>query len=234
MKKVFNYFTLTEKIILSVSILIITLTFLIFDRKGYFNYVASIIGVVSLILNAKGNFIGQIIGIIFCTCYGIISFTYRYYGEVITYLCMTMPFAIISMISWIKNPFKNKKTEVTINNVKWIELFYILPIVLLITFGFYFILKYFNTANLLISTISIATSTIAVYFTFRRSPYFALAYSINDLVLIVLWLLASIDNIIYISVVGCFISFFINDIYGYIAWKRMYNKQQKELNETEF
>ena len=216
MKKVFNYFTLIEKIILSVSILIITLTFLIFDRKGYFNYVASIIGVVSLILNAKGNFIGQIIGMIFCTCYGIISFTYRYYGEVITYLCMTMPFAIISMISWIKNPFKNRKTEVMINNVKVIELFYILPIVLLI------------------STISIATSTIAVYFTFRRSPYFALAYSINDLVLIVLWLLASIDNIIYISVVGCFISFFVNDIYGYIAWKRMYNKQQKELNETEF
>ena len=227
MKKLFNYFTLAEKLIWLISTLIIILSFVIFDRTSYFSLIVSILGVTSLIFNAKGNFIGQIIGIVFCTCYGIISFSYSYYGEVITYFCMTLPFAIVSLVSWIRNPYKDKSNEVEINNVRLIELLYIFPAVILITFIFYFILKYFNTNNLLISTISIATSTIAVYFTFRRSPYYAIAYSLNDIVLIILWGLASIENTSYISIVGCFISFLINDIYGFIAWKKMYKRQQE-------
>ena len=154
MKKLFNYFTLAEKLIWLISILIIILSFVIFDKTSYFNLIVSILGVTSLIFNAKGNFIGQIIGIVFCTCYGIISFSYSYYGEVITYLCMTLPFAIVSLVSWIRNPYKDKSNEVEINNVRLIELLYIFPAVILITFIFYFILKYFNTNNLLISTCS--------------------------------------------------------------------------------
>ena len=95
-------------------------------------------------------------------------------------------------------------------------------------------IKYFNTANLLISTISIATSTIAVYFTFRRSPYFALAYAANDIVLIVLWVLASVYDIRYISVVVCFLAFFVNDIYGFVSWRKMKIRQQEITNSREF
>lgn len=50
----------------------------------------------------------------------------------------------------------------------------------------YFILRAFNTANIIPGTISVTTSFVAVYLTFRRSPYFALAYAANDVVLIVL------------------------------------------------
>ena len=225
MKKIVNYFTITELIILFLSILIISLTFFIFDGNNYFSYIASIIGICSLILNAKGNFIGQIIGIVFCTFYAIISYSYRYYGEVITYFGMTMPFAIVSLISWIKNPYKENKTEVTVNNVEPKEILIIIPLSLIITFIFYFILKYFNTSNLLISTVSVLTSTVAVYLTFRRSPYFALAYAINDVVLIILWTLASIENIGYVSVAACFLAFLINDIYGFIAWEKMRKRQ---------
>ncbi|MBR2891567.1 MAG: nicotinamide mononucleotide transporter [Bacilli bacterium] len=227
MKRLINYFSLTEKIIFISSILIISLAFFIFDGNGYVSFIASIIGVISLILNAKGNFIGQIVGIIFCTLYAIISFSYQYYGEVITYFGMTMPFAIVSLVSWIKNPYKDNKTEVSVNHVRLKEILLFLPVAIIITILFYFILKYFETSNLIFSTISVLTSTVAVYLTFRRSPYFALAYSLNDIVLIVLWTLASIENITYVSVVGCFIAFFINDIYGYIAWERMKKRQNQ-------
>ena len=94
-----------------------------------------------------------------------------------------------------------------------------------VTVLFYFILKYFNTSNLLISTLSITTSFIASYLTMRRSRFYALAYSLNDIVLIILWVLASIDNIEYISMVTCFIAFLINDIYGFINWTKLLNKQ---------
>lgn len=90
-----------------------------------------------------------------------------------------------------------------------------------VTVAFYFILKYFHTANMVPSTVSVATSFAAAYLTFRRSPYFALVYGMNDLVLIVLWVLAAMEEVRYISVVVCFIAFLVNDLYGYISWKKM-------------
>ena len=95
----------------------------------------------------------------------------------------------------------------------------------IITGIFYFILKYFNTANLIPSTISVTTSFVAVYLTFRRSPYFALAYASNDIVLIILWILASIYDAKYISVVVCFVAFLVNDIYGFVNWCKMKKRQ---------
>jgi len=95
----------------------------------------------------------------------------------------------------------------------------------LVTVLFYYILKYFETANLLPSTLSVTTSFLAVYLTFRRSPLFALAYASNDIVLIVLWVMASMLDARYISVVVCFAAFFVNDIYGYISWQKMKVRQ---------
>ena len=72
--------------------------------------------------------------------------------------------------------------------------------------------------------------TTAVYLTFTRSPYFALGYAANDVVLIVLWVLASIKDFSYISVVICFVVFLVNDIYGFVSWKRMQKTQQNDKN----
>ena len=77
------------------------------------------------------------------------------------------------------------------------------------------------------SALSVTTSFLAVYLTFRRSPYFALAYAANDVVLILLWILASAEEIRYLSVVVCFVAFLFNDLYGFINWRKMKKKQQK-------
>lgn len=76
----------------------------------------------------------------------------------------------------------------------------------------------------------LTTSFLAVYLTFRRSPYFALAYAANDIVLIILWILASLYDIRYVSVVVCFIAFFANDIYGFVSWRKMKTRQQEITN----
>lgn len=57
--------------------------------------IASCIGVSSLVFAAKGNVWSQILMIIFSILYGIISWQFRYWGEMITYLGMTMPMAIL-------------------------------------------------------------------------------------------------------------------------------------------
>ncbi len=139
---------------------------------------------------------------------------------------MTMPMAIISLIAWIKNPYKDNAPEVKVNHIKLRELIFALLLSTIVTVAFYFILRAFGTANLIISTVSVTTSFIAVYLTFRRSPFYAIAYAINDIVLMVLWALATLENLSYLSVVICFFTFLIIDIYGFISWIKM-DAQQK-------
>lgn len=226
-KSKLNYFSKTEIILWSSSVTLILISFFIFDRENYMTIFASLIGVTSLIFSAKGNPFGQLLMIVFSLLYGIISYTFSYYGEMVTYIGMTLPMAVFALVSWLRNPYNGNKAEVKVNTISRIEIVLMWALTGLITLIFYFILKYFNTANLVPSTISVTTSFIAVYLTFRRSPYFALAYASNDIVLIVLWVMASVSDIRYISVVVCFIAFLFNDIYGYVNWQKMKIRQNK-------
>ena len=97
---------------------------------------------------------------------------------------------------------------------------------LVVTIAFYFILKFLGTANLLFSTLSVTTSFTAAYLTMMRNPYYAVAYGANDIVLIVLWILATIENPIYFPMIFCFVMFLVNDVYGFINWQRMKKRQQ--------
>jgi len=164
--------------------------------------------------------------ILFSLTYGIISFKFSYYGEMFTYLGMTMPMAFFALVSWLKNPYNGNKSEVRVNTVSKKELIFMWIAAVIVTFIFYFILVAFNTANIVPSTISVTTSFLAVYLTFRRSPFFALAYAANDIVLIILWSLASTADIRYISVVVCFIAFLFNDMYGFFNWRKMKERQE--------
>lgn len=225
-KALFTYFTKGELILWIFSLSVILISFLCFDRENYLTLTASLIGVSSLIFCAKGNPVGQILMIIFSLFYGYISYGFAYYGEMITYLGMTLPMSAFSLVSWLKNPYKGNKSVVEVNHLKKKEIPFMLLITLIVTAVFYFILRYFETANLIPSTLSVATSFAAAYLTFRRSPFFAFVYAMNDIVLIILWILATAKDISYLSVIICFAIFLINDLYGFFNWRKM-EKVQK-------
>ena len=226
-KRFVNYFTKAEIALWCISVLFVTVSFAIFDGENYLTFTASIIGVTSLIFNAKGNPFGQLLMVIFSVLYGVISYSFSYYGEMITYLGMTGPMALLALISWIKNPYKGKRSVVAVNRIGRKEIAFMLMLTVAVTAVFYFILAGFNTSNMLPSTLSVTTSFIAVYLTFRRSPLFALAYAANDIVLIVLWVLAAMQDIAYVSVIVCFVVFLVNDLYGFFSWIKMEKSQSK-------
>ena len=144
----------------------------------------------------------------------------------ISYLGMSAPMAGYALVSWLKNPNNGNKAQVSVHRLRIKEFIFVLTMSVPVTVGFYFILEYFDTANLLPSTVSITTSFIAVCLTALRSPYFALAYAANDIVLIILWTLAALSDISYLSMLICFIVFLVNDIYGYISWSKMQKRQE--------
>ena len=231
LKAIVKYFSVAEILLWICSVVMIVASFCIFDRENYLTLIASLIGVTSLILIAKGNPIGQLLMVAFSLLYGYISFAFSYYGEMLTYVCMTMPMAIFALISWLKNPYNGNKAEVKVNRLEKRDHIFMWVATIAITLAFYFILRAFDTKNIIPSTISVTTSFVAVYLTFKRSPFYAIGYAANDVVLIVLWILAATENLAYVSVVVCFVAFLANDIYGFISWRKMEKRQSKnEVN----
>ena len=213
-----------EKVLWLVSVLVITVSFLVSGGSDFLSLTASLIGVTSLIFIAKGYIIGQVLMVVFSVFYGIISFFFSYYGEMITYLGMTAPMAVMSMISWIKHPYKKTK-EVEVAKVTKTQMAAMLLLTVIVTAAFYFILRAIGNANLIISTISVTTSFIAAYLTFLRSEYYALGYASNDIVLIILWVLAAASDISCLPMVLCFVMFLFNDLYGFYSWRKMRKRQ---------
>ncbi len=181
---------------------------------------AALIGVTSLIFAAKGNVWAQILMIVFSILYGIISYRFRYWGEMVTYLGMTLPMAVWSMMTWIRNPSADNGSEVEIQRLNRKHIGGLVIFTAAVTVVFYYTLKALGTPNMVFSTISVTTSFLAASLTMLRSSYYALGYAANDIVLIVLWILASLKDPAYIPVVVNFSIFFLNDMYGFISWKK--------------
>ena len=191
---------------------------------------ATCIGVTALIFAAKGNVWSQILMTIFCILYAIISWHFHYWGEMITYLGMSLPMSVWSIITWAKNLSESGNSvaiqKLTLRHIVGLTIFGGFT-----TLIFYFILRALNTPNIVFSTISVTTSFLASALTLLRSSYYALGYASNDVVLIVLWILASFKNPVYLLVAFNFMIFFINDLYGFISWKKRETQISTDINQ---
>ena len=221
-----GYFTKGELALWGGSAGAILLAFALFDRGNWLTLAASLVGVTSLIFSAKGNPIGQGLMVVFSLLYGVISWQVAYYGEMITYLGMTMPMAVAALVSWLRHPYKGNRAQVQVDRLREGEWLLLALLTAAVTAAFFFILRAFHTANLALSTLSVTTSFAAVYLTARRSPWYAVAYAANDVVLIGLWLLAARWDRACLSVAVCFCAFLLNDLYGFLCWRRMHRRQQ--------
>ena len=221
----FKELTKFECILWIISLFVVSASCLMSKMQSPINCIASLVGVTALIFVSKGDVFGQFLTVAFSVLYAISAYEFRYYGEMITYMGMTAPMAVVSVVSWLKHPYENS-SQVKIEHLRKGQIINIVLSTLIITIFFYFILKYFSTPNLIVSTISIATSFSASYLTYLRSLFYAAAYSLNDIVLIVLWIMASFESISYLPMAFCFFMFLINDIYGFYNWGRMKNIQE--------
>lgn len=217
-----------ELILLLTSSSILIVSFLL-ARSHMLYLIASLVGLIALMYMAKGEPLGQILTIIFSVLYAIIAYRYRYYGEMITYLFMTLPSALIASIIWLRNPYNHFSRVVKVSKLNRFKIQMILILSIVITLLFYYVLKSLNTPNLLISTLSILTSFLASLLTFFRSRHYALFYALNDLVLMVLWTLATLSSLTYLPMIVCFGIFFIHDLYAFVNWKKIESNQLSSL-----
>ena len=116
--KSMNNLSKMEKLLWMTSLFIISVSFVILGSSDYLTILASLVGATALIFVGKGDAMGQFLTIVFAVLYSVISFQFRYYGEMITYLGMTMPSAIVAMINWIKHPYDEREVAVNVLSKK--------------------------------------------------------------------------------------------------------------------
>ncbi|MBQ7927044.1 MAG: nicotinamide mononucleotide transporter [Lachnospiraceae bacterium] len=212
-------------ILWGISMVMVVVSNLLTGTVDLVNLAATVIGVTALIFVAKGDVLGQVLTFVFAVLYSITSWRFRYYGEILTYLGMSAPIALLSVVSWLKNPYEKGKVEVKIQRLNRKQTVLLWGLTIMVTGVFGWMLYLLDTPNLLFSTISISTSFLASALMFFRNSNYALAYGANDVVLIILWVLASMENITYLPMVACFTMFLINDLYGYFSWRKRESSQ---------
>ena len=213
MNNPFSTLTKKEWLLWLCSLFIVLVSNILAANFDPLTLIAALVGVTSLVFAAKGNVWAQVLMIVFSILYGIISFRFRYWGEMITYLGMALPMAGL-------RPPAESGDAVAIQKLNLRQFAGLLASCVVVTVLFYRILAALDTPNLAFSTLSVITSFLAAALTMLRSSYYALGYAANDVVLIVLWLLASLTNSGYLPVAVNFIIFFFNDLYGFISWKK--------------
>ncbi len=227
-KNPFADLTKFEWILWGSSVCVTIISYFFSGNGGLLEMFSTLLGVTALIFVAKGYVIGQALTVVFGLFYAYISFECKYYGEMITYLFMAAPIALLATIEWIRHPYKGTKV-VEVSRVSKKQTLIMIILSIIITIVLHYVLKLFGTANLAVSTISVTTSFIAAYLTYLRSPYYAIGYATNDVVLIVLWVLMSIKDVSYLPMIVCFLMFLANDLYGFFNWRKLRETQKANL-----
>lgn len=226
LKNPFSSLSRNEWLLWVISVITVTLSNILSGQLSPVTLSGTLIGVTALVFLARGDVWGQILTVVFSILYSITSLEFCYYGEMVTYLGMTMPIALMSVVTWLRHPYEKDKNEVKIHKMTKRQIVVMLFMTATVTAIFYFILRHFNTANLFFSTVSVTTSFLASYLMLMRSSYYAVAYAANDVVLIILWILATLESIAYLPMIICFTMFFINDMYGFLCWKAREKRQK--------
>ncbi len=206
--------------------------FFISNEKSYLSLFASVVGVVSVMFTAKKLKFAPVLSIAYNLLYAAVAFTQSFYGEVIVYLCVLLPLSILTLVGWLKS---RKKEEVVVvpNKIKGKEIAILISLIAPVFAGMYFLLLALGTSNLLISTFSFVTALFAAYLLFRRNPFYAVIYSINSIILIVLWTITIINQgIQFLPMVINFALFFVLDIYAIFNWFKEKKQNKDDQNKN--
>ena len=186
---------------------------------------ASVFTCLCAIFTSKGKFIGVIFGLMPFYC--IAAYLQGFYGECLIFICLTVPLYVFALISWIRNQNPSQKA-IVINKIKLREWLLLFVAAVALFFALYFLLRAFNTQELIISTLSCTFATLAFYLSARRSKSAFILFMLSTVVFFILWLTPIINgNLTFIPLLFAGLMNFVNDFYGLYNWNRLEKSQAK-------
>ncbi len=193
-------------------------------KQSFMSCLYSITILICAFLLAKGKWYGYIFGVFGMLAYCYMSFLEHYWAEAVWHLVVTIPIYLISIFSWFRHQ-QNK--VVKIRKITKLEVtLFVLGLVIMCA-AIWIVLWAVNSPLAWSSAFAITFSFASNYLAMRRSNAAFVVWCLDDVFVIVLWLIPVINGeIALLNVAITTFAFLINDIYGVINWRRM-NKQQQ-------
>ena len=228
-KKFFKDIKWYEYLFVGIS-LVVMITLSIVFHSHIFYILSSTLGVVGVLFLTKVNVVGIFVGIVQIVFYSIISYLNGFYGEMVNNLCVTLPLYIANLITWLKNLY-SKNGQVKINSsISWKEVVAAIGVVAILSVGMFFVLDYFNTTMVFVSTLSFTFNTLAIYFLARRSSLNFVFYIFNNIANFTMWgtlIITTHDLSMLITLINVVVYFLLN-CYGLFNWFMTRKKQENE------
>ena len=219
MKKYLDSWNKFEIILFSLSILLIFGIGFILECE-LLSIIVSFLMLFTALNQAKGNILSQFIGVLVAILYSYISYNNRYYGETIIYVFILLPMYIIGIYTWSLNN-GSLSTVVNKNEIGIKEWIILIMINILLFILMYFLLDYFDTEQLLISTLSMNINLTATYLLIRRSKYSFIIYLFNSIIFLFLWGIPVLNgDYKLLPMLLEAILLIVNDIYGTVRWMK--------------
>ena len=145
-KKIKNYFkdwNLFEKLFLTFGLIASIASSIIFKGTVIDTLYTSLYLITALLMS-KGKVECYFVGFVSVFFYGIVSYNQGYYGELLITVFLTFPIMIIGIVAWLRHQDKEKDT-VIISSLSKKEIFLAFFLQLFLFWGYYLILKVFNS-----------------------------------------------------------------------------------------
>lgn len=227
MKSFLHEWTTFEKSWLIISTLALIIASIMW-KSPWYGFVASISGMICVVLAAKGKISTYYFGIVNCIFYAYVAYGWQLYGEVMLNALYFLPMQFVGMYFWSR---KDNKISDSIavkflsNKNRFAGI--------LITIGCVIIYKIFLSSikgNIpWIDSTSTILSIIAMILMAKLYMEQWVLWIIVDVVSIIMWIIVVFkQGSNDIGVLIMWTAFLVNAIYGFINWIKIHNEQKRK------
>jgi nicotinamide mononucleotide transporter len=188
--------------------------------------VASITGMLCVVLTAKGRISSFYFGLVNILAYSWVAYQSAYYGDVQLNMLYFLPMTFVGIYYWKKNQRKDKKqTDIKVRSlaVKEKIIWLIVSLVVLAIYGLF--LKYLNGTLPFVDASTTIFSIIATILLNKRLTDQWYYWIMVDVLSIVMWVYIFITRGSDVSMLVMWAAFLVNAIYGYYNWRKMERSQ---------
>ncbi|APC92408.1 MULTISPECIES: nicotinamide riboside transporter PnuC [Francisella] len=197
-----------------------------------FILIYSIVGITNLILAAKGKVFNYVLGLIGALMYALISYQNQVYGQLLLALFFLCPIQFYGWYNWTRPHNNTKGQQIKIKKLtqaQFIKIIFSIAVVSAV-YGYFVLHLYFGqSVGLFADAIVEVTSIVAFILTVLIYREHWLLWLTIDVLTISIWIDGIVDSVITIAIIPVIITklvAFINAIYGYISWRKIYKLQK--------
>lgn len=196
--------------------------------------VASLTGMITVVLVAKGRISNYYFGIVNVALYGFIAFQSQYYGEVMLNWIYYLPLQFIGLYIWTKNQNREGIDEVNVARLskKRRAIWATLSVFGIIGYGLF--LKWLNGNLPFFDSASTTLSVIAQYLMIRRVKEQWIVWIVIDVISIYMWADIYLSTGDSLAILVMWTAYLVNALYGWYNWEKLEAEQDRNEVIDEF